>query len=624
MPSAMPQSERRHYLTVLLLAFLVFALDHFRLIDFHELDASDLRFRLRGRELAHEDLVIVEIDNASLASIGKWPWPPSIHGVLIDILSRYRPRLILYDMLFMEANSDKTEDEKLTEAMGRAGNVLLPFYFYSENPFRAFLPLPILMESARGIGFLNLPVDRDGHVRRMRVSVTGEDEDYDSMPVLAYLTRFVDEEKAQNWLKEIPRDGTNHFLINYPGSREVFKRVSFSEIIRVYETGKDDEIKKLVSDRMVLVGPTTSAISEDYPTPYSPHESSLIIQASALHTLLTGKYIRIPSRFVNLSLLVLFSLFLSWLARVRSPRRGLVFALGFMALYVFVNFLAFFKLRWMLPLTVPMVGGAIVYLIALFFKYFEGWLRGELVSREINTAARIQEAFFPQVVPQLKHLEIAFEYRYAEQMGGDFYDWVELGDDKLGLCVGDVSGKGIPAAIFMARAISDFRRENKTSLEPGEVCRAMNLLLTQNSVPGMFVTLVYVVMDTRQNKLWYANAGHVPLIIYHSKNKKAQILRGATGRPLGLFSESTYGSIEVPFEKGDLLLLMTDGVTEMRNAKGEAFGIERVRDFVEQHKAYYSPSKLIQLLFETLQSFLKGAPPADDQTVVGLEFRSDF
>jgi serine phosphatase RsbU (regulator of sigma subunit) len=621
LPTKPAARRRRLFLAVFAVPVFLFLLHHFHLIDFHELDAVDLRFRLRGQKDAHPDIVLVEIDDASLAAIGQWPWPRSVHAVLLDVLARYEPRLVFFDVLFTESSPDASEDEKLQFAIQKVKNVILPFYYYSEKPFGAFFPILPLRSAAQNIGYVNIHPERDGLTRRMRAFMKTGKETFYHPAVLTMLLQMGEGDPFNRWFQNLPLDGNGNFWINYPGSIRSFKRVSFTEVIDAVGTERDPQMRELFFNRVILVGHTATGTTDLEPTPFSPADPGVAIQASALHTILGGYFLRSINGAIHFLILVLAAMIVVWISQLSSPKWGLLLVLGLMVFYALCNFALFFGVGWILPLFVPMVAMGLTYVLMLFLKYIEIRLQDEMLNRELQTAARIQETFLPQTQPLVPSLDVAFECRFAKQVGGDLYDWIDFGDGRIGICVGDVSGKGVPAALYMARAISEFRKDDKAGEPPGKVCGNLNTLLTRGSAPGMFLTLLYAVVSPRQKEILFASAGHEPMIFYHNALKQCEILKGAQGRPLGLFEEVEYETSEVPFQEGDAFLLISDGVKELRNPRGEEFGLERLKSFFEGEARHRRKStEIIHNLFQAMQSYQKGMAAHDDRTLVCVRF----
>ncbi|MBI3307153.1 MAG: SpoIIE family protein phosphatase [Candidatus Omnitrophica bacterium] len=612
MPQTAKPSPFLPYLVAICLAVVVFALHQFQWMNFHELESVDLRFSLRGVKPVPQDVVIVEIDEASLQSLGAWPWPRKTHTEFLQALEKFKPRFVIYNILFTQDSSIEEENRELATAMEKVGKVILPFYYYSEKPFRAFFPTHVLQESTRSTGFANLSADRDGKIRRLKLSVRSDEDVFYPISVLAAMSQFVDEEKSRRWITQIPTDSRNHFWINEADVSSL-EKVSFSRVLQASQSGEESLLRKIFENRGVLVGKV---------------ESETMIQAKALHTLMSGIYLHPTHRIFDLCLILFLAIVACWSAKIASPGFGIFSILALMGSYALLNILAFNFWGWILPFFVPLIVMGSIYILVLFMEALDIRFRGELIDREIGTAARIQETFLPRSIPSVENLDIDVECRFARQVGGDFYDWTDFGNGNFGICVGDVSGKGIPAAIYMARAISDFRRENKSGLETGELCRLLNTILTREMAAssGMFLTMIYVVVNPHQRKLWVTNAAHMPMIFYSQKQKKSEIFlanKVPVGKPLGLFAEADYQTIELSFEPGDYFVLISDGIKEARNEKSREFGLDRIKKLMEEFAGVPS-EELINQLFYSLAAFQKGLPLHDDCTAICVRFRAGF
>jgi sigma-B regulation protein RsbU (phosphoserine phosphatase) len=180
----------------------------------------------------------------------------------------------------------------------------------------------------------------------------------------------------------------------------------------------------------------------------------------------------------------------------------------------------------------------------------------------------------PSVLPQLAGVEIAGAWQPAREVGGDYFDVIALDHKRLGICIGDVAGKGITAALLMANLQASFRAFATPDASPQEVCTKLNKFLSANLASGRFVTFFYGVLDSERRTLIYENAGHCPRLLIRS-NGAAERLRGG-GAVLGVFPDWVYQDSTVQLERGDTLLLATDGVTEAENSRLEEFGEQRL------------------------------------------------
>ncbi len=223
----------------------------------------------------------------------------------------------------------------------------------------------------------------------------------------------------------------------------------------------------------------------------------------------------------------------------------------------------------------------------------------ERVEQELRVARRIQQASLPKEVPELEGWDISPHYRPAREVGGDFYDFHLLSEGRLGLVVGDATGKGVPAALVMATTCGMLQVAAAAldSSSPGAVLERVNETLLARIPPDMFVTCFYAILDPQSGSLRYANAGHD--LPYLRRNGATEELR-ARGMPLGLMSGMGYEEGETILEAGETALFYSDGLVEAHDPKGEMFGFPRLRALVGEHGKERS---LGEFLLEELYSF---------------------
>src|SRR5215203_1772134 len=237
----------------------------------------------------------------------------------------------------------------------------------------------------------------------------------------------------------------------------------------------------------------------------------------------------------------------------------------------------------------------------------------ERIEQELQLARSIQQASLPKEVPSLQGWQISPYYHPAREVGGDFYDFHLLSEDRLGVVVGDATGKGVPAALVMASARSMLRALAQASNSPGEVLRRVNDALVTDIPPNMFVTCFYAVLEPESGSLTYANAGHD--LPYLHRNGDAEELR-ATGMPLGLMPEMGYEEKQTILKAGEAALLYSDGLVEAHDPEGEMFGFPRLRALVAEHGEQWS---LGDFLLEELHSFVgESWKQEDDITLLTL------
>src|SRR5215211_2432124 len=239
-------------------------------------------------------------------------------------------------------------------------------------------------------------------------------------------------------------------------------------------------------------------------------------------------------------------------------------------------------------------------------------------AQELRVARLIQQTFLPKSLPGLPGYDVAAYYQPAREVGGDFYDFLELPHGRLGLLVGDATGHGMPAALLMATTRGMLRAGAQTSDSPSEILERANNTLYPDIPPNMFVTCLAALLDSRTGRLQYANAGHELPYLRHAEGVSE--LR-ATGMPLGLMPGTSYDQKEITLEPGESVLLYSDGLTEAHDPQREMFGIPRLQEFVGTHPG---GATLIDSLLAELESFTgEEWEQEDDITLLTLErFRS--
>jgi predicted ester cyclase len=244
----------------------------------------------------------------------------------------------------------------------------------------------------------------------------------------------------------------------------------------------------------------------------------------------------------------------------------------------------------------------------------------ERVEQELKVARSIQQASLPKEVPELTGWKISPLYQPAREVGGDFYDFHLLSEGRIGLAVGDATGKGVPAALVMSTTCGMLQvtAQALDSSSPGEVLAQVNEALLARIPANMFVTCFYAVLDPESATLRYANAGHDLPYLWHSG--ECEELR-ARGMPLGLMSGMGYEENEIELDAGGAALFYSDGLVEAHDPKGEMFGFPRLQALVAEHGE--APS-LEDLLLEELYTFVgEGWEQEDDITLLTLR-RSAF
>ncbi|WP_263368222.1 PP2C family protein-serine/threonine phosphatase [Edaphobacter bradus] len=246
----------------------------------------------------------------------------------------------------------------------------------------------------------------------------------------------------------------------------------------------------------------------------------------------------------------------------------------------------------------------------------------QTIKCEMDTARQIQLSILPREVPAIKGLNIAARYIPMTSVAGDFYDFIRIDEHRIGILVADVSGHGMPAALISSMLKIALDGQTEVATDPARVLAGLNHALC-GKFKGHFVTAVYVVVDTERQSLLYAGAGHPPVIFREQSAGETRDLV-ENGLFLGCFPQASYTSAEIPFKAGDWGVLYTDGILEMTNPSDEQFGIDRFKQFLQDHHHLPVEQFVDALLHELSQwsDVASGREQEDDLTLLAFHFEN--
>ena len=238
------------------------------------------------------------------------------------------------------------------------------------------------------------------------------------------------------------------------------------------------------------------------------------------------------------------------------------------------------------------------------------------IENELNVARRMQRSILPRSFPESARYEVYANMRPARAVAGDFYDVVGLERDSVGLAIADVSGKGVPAALFMMSSRTLMKGAAIGGADPGGILGSVNTVLAEENAELMFVTMLYAIFDSRTGALVYANGGHDAPIVLHSDGTTS-VLPLTGGLSLGVVPDYQYDCRTARLAEGDIVLLYTDGVTEAQNDRAEQFGEDRIRQTLEGARPG-NAKEAIDVVFTAITEFSGTVPQFDDVTCVAL------
>jgi serine phosphatase RsbU (regulator of sigma subunit) len=242
----------------------------------------------------------------------------------------------------------------------------------------------------------------------------------------------------------------------------------------------------------------------------------------------------------------------------------------------------------------------------------------KLLQHELAIAEELQSNLLPRRIPRVAGVDLSAYYRPSEEVGGDYYDFIEIDEDHLGIAVADVSGKGIPGAMVMTEARALLKSEAGRSLSPAETLLRVNRVLYQDIKRGMFVTMCYMVLSIKRRQMTLSSAGHLPLILRRSASRTCHPVNPlglALGIDKGPLFEKKLKEERISLDPGDRFVGCTDGILEAMNADHEELGTERLHALVSAHGDRES-GEFVTKLIDGVEAHAAGAPQHDDITLV--------
>jgi len=258
-----------------------------------------------------------------------------------------------------------------------------------------------------------------------------------------------------------------------------------------------------------------------------------------------------------------------------------------------------------------------------FRKSQESLAEQERLQKEMQVAQEIQQTLLPTAFPEIEGYEIASYYEAAKEVGGDYFDFVEVDKDTLGIVVADVSGKGVPGSLVMTMIRTALRTEARGNKNAADVLTRVNDFVINDMKRGMFVTIFYIVLDSQTRTINYASAGHNPMILYRGMTKKSYYLN-PRGFPIGInlpdntLFRTSIQSDTLRLKKGDVLIVYTDGITEAMNPQRERFGDEQFLAAIREY-GNLKVDPLVDKIHDEITAFTRGYAQNDDITLVAIK-----
>lgn len=649
---------------LMLACFLVLVgLDRAGILAGADLKLTDLRFRLRGERRVTDLLALVEVDDATIKAYGRWPLPREAYALLIAAAEQGGARAMGLDLLFLSPDPEAPRSDQLLVAMTSLHpNVVHAMAFVPAAPGagpeesrsptwqaalerhgipgllvratqagRVSTPFEDLLAVSGAIAHVSVAVDRDGGVRRVPMVVRHGERLYPALglrlagmaagetglPELRPARGGFDVLWSGGRRQFIPTDAEGGTAIDFAGDRAAVPQTySMLAVLKWYRDGDSARLKAAFGGKTLLVGATAinEAVSDVGMTPFATATPLAYIHANAVDSVLRNRFLRSPPEAAYLATLAAISVLLGWLYVVLALPAAAGVMGGVTILLGTVLHLAFVMwgvdARPTLVLLLPALGYATVS--SYRFIFLERRTRER--EREMEMARAIQERLLPVAPPDVPTLDVCGVNVPAQEIGGDYFDWLPLHDESWGFVIGDVSGKGASAALLMSHLHALLHAEVRNSQRPGTVLGSINDSLFRATESHRFATFFMVVIPVEEGPVLFGNAGHNPPILAH-RNGDSEFL-GPTGVPLGMFEGVEYGEETRSLRGGDCLVLYSDGISECLY-RDEMYGEERLENLVARltHRGA-SAHEICEAVLGDIRSFCHGGPFSDDVTIL--------
>jgi adenylate cyclase len=615
--------------------------------------------RLMPRERKSAPAIIVEIDERSLDARGQWPWPRTLAAELLRAIAAAGPAAVGVDLLFIEPDrSSAGADAALAKALGGVPSAL--GIAGLEQRDRRF-PFPPQAAPVRVAGERELALRRfDGHLQsraeinrgaagRGLISVDSTDRVIRRVPMVARIGKVIVPSLAVETLRlatgqagirlddrggervtlsigdvpiPIQADGT---LSVYFGRHDAERFVSAEDVL----SGK--AAPELLRDKLVLVGVTGLGLLDYQATPLGDRIPGVEVHQQILEQIFDGAYLRRPTgaRWVEAGLLALAGLLLVVLVpRLRAPTSSGLLAL--LVLGLAATGLLAFKAGILVNVVAPALATMLVFGTVLAATLAEADRQRRLlreaqvkVAGEMDAARRIQMGMLPdpgKLVALEPRITVDATLEPARSVGGDFYDFFMVDRDRLFFVVADVSGKGLPASLFMALSKSliksiALRADNP---DPGAVLTRASAEIGRDNTESLFITAFTGLLDLRTGGLQFCNAGHEPPQLCGTGSQTVPIQHEG-GPPLCTVEGYEYPTGHRVLRPGECLCVVTDGITEAMNVRGELYGSARMLQILGALRST-EPAAVRAEVLKAVAAFVDGADPSDDVTLLCLRW----
>ncbi len=632
---------KKHTAQILFVSLAAFflAASYFRFFESYELGSLDARFLLRSTKIPVSDkIAMIEIGEDTIKKLGRFPFDRSYYALAIKALSEFGAKAVIFDLLLSEPHKD---DKDMIAAMKESGNVYLSYAFDLSKAAKGKIVTADgylanvtedLARYAKATGHINIVPDIDGKFRRVGLFIKFENTLYPYISMKAacdYLGISAKDIKMVpgRYIKlgediKVPLDDRSEMIVNFSGKWGTsYSHYSFVDLLQSYAARLSGEAGIIIGpgsfkNKICIIGLTAAGTSDIHPNPFETLCPGMGIHAEVINSILNKNFITRQSKETNILILIILGILVLVLTMRAKPINGLLMLFAIIAIFIAAVILLFDFCGVWIDMVVPILAIGFIYLSCTLYKYISEWRKRLILENELGIAKTIQESFLPKALPATSGLDISAKMLTARQVGGDLYDFIEFSDTRLGVIIGDVSGKGVPASLFMAMVTGAFKFFAATDTKPNDTLNSLNEKLVKESSSGLFVTVFYAILDLRTGTMLYGNGGHLPALFLREK-EEPKFLDATEGSPLGLV-DGNYSSGSIDIRKGDTIILYTDGVTEAMNAKKEMYGKERLTSMAEKCAGLSAEESLAKIESD-VRRFEPRSIQHDDITVIVIK-----
>ena len=630
----------RYFLIPLAITILVLGIIYAGALRYLDRQAQDSLYQ--GRGIPSNDILIIGIDNDTLEAFG--PYGPNYRTYMTAALEKLaadpdnRPAVTAIDILY-EGEIDKAVDEQLARAAENLGNVVTACMVEYGSEITWDEGHAVSLNAAAVLGSVEpyaslRSVTHQGHINAMLDAVDGVMRHallYVTMPsgervysMAAETARLYMEQKGRSF--SLPTvNAAGHYYVPFTGQPGAFDdKLSLMNLIY-------GRIPSSVwAGKVVLIGPYAPSLQDAYVT--AANRSILMngveYQANVIQSLFEHNLKSEASDVWQFVVMALFCVAVSFLFFRVNPRIGGLFCF----LFIFMSLLgswAFWLAGYVVHVLWLPVALLVLYLASIIARYIRTArerraleLEKERVSTELNLATRIQSNYLPKIFPPFpdRHeFDLYASMTPARAVGGDLYDFFLIDDDHLCLVIGDVSGKGVPASLFMMLSSALIHHVATKELSPAKILGEVNAEICNRNPEEMFVTVWLGILEISTGILTAASAGHEYPAIRHYPGS-FELLKDKHGFVIGGMEGVRYRDYTLTLEPGSRLFVYTDGVPEATNANQEMFGTDRMIQALRTAE-HHDPRTILSAVQSAVSTFVGQAEQFDDLTMLCLEYR---